>query len=100
MSWLWPIRTGGTFLDVWSLAHLGFWLFIGSTLWAFKLHDTAVFTWCLFAAIAWEVFERFAEPKWPTTWQSPESSINVFSDILMCALGVLLIWYMLDRKAA
>jgi hypothetical protein len=34
MSWLWPIRTGQTFFDVWTVCHLCFWVIFGFNAWA------------------------------------------------------------------
>lgn len=91
-------RTGTSFIDVWSLVHFAFWIFAGSCLWAVKIPRTNALIASVFAALAWECFERFAEKKWPTYWLRPESWWNSWvSDILMCVFGVLLIWALLDR---
>jgi len=67
MKWLWPIRTGQTLFDYWSIMHL------------------------------WEVFERFAEQRWPQLWQSPESILNsLVSDAAMCLLGLYVAFYGFD----
>jgi hypothetical protein len=51
-------------------------------------------------AFAWEAFERFAEPRWPDIWLTPESILNSYvSDPLTCLLGVLGIFWLLDRGA-
>jgi hypothetical protein len=94
--------TGKAFFDAWTLAHLSFWLFIGSCIWP-SVHK---FPWlskqrlipflaCMVAAYGWEIFERVAEKKWPTAWLHPESAINSYlSDPLTTVVGVLgmLIW--------
>lgn len=80
MNWLIGV-TGRSFLDVWSIAHLAFWLFVGSAIWPFvkewpwppRLIPLSI---CLFWALAWEVFEKVAEDKWPNLWLSPESWLN------------------------
>lgn len=91
MKWLWPIRTGKTFFDYWSVAHLSFWLVVGATLAAFNCDRIKSYLIALAVAYAWEGFERFAEVRWPNVWQSPESTLNAFvSDPLMCFLGLFL----------
>jgi hypothetical protein len=32
-NWFWPVRTGITFFDVWTIFHLAFWVFMGSNFW-------------------------------------------------------------------
>lgn len=99
MSHLWPILTGVTLIDVWTLPHLGFWIFTGSTIWAFRLHKWLSFGICLGLAFSWEVFEKFAEHLWPDRWQDPESFINSWiSDPLTCVIGFLGVWYLLDKR--
>lgn len=99
MSWLWPIVTGLTFFDVWTLAHLGFWVFVGSTLWALELNKRFSFVSCMLVAFGWEVFEKIAEYAWTSVWRDPESWYNSWlSDPLMCVVGFLGIWWMLDHR--
>lgn len=113
MTWLWPIHTGRTFFDVWSLVHLTFWFFAGSIFWSREYHQKLSglsqgldlrgmnFGYCLVMAFGWEVFERFAEKQWPQYWLSPESWYNSWvSDPLMCAVAVLACWYALDHWRA
>jgi hypothetical protein len=93
-------RTGYSFFDVWSLVHFAFWIFAGSCLWAAKLRIGYALAGSVLLALAWECFERVAEKKWPDYWLHPESWWNSWaSDVLMCALGVLLIWRLLDAYA-
>ena len=100
MSWLWPIVTGQTFFDVWSLPHLGFWVVIGSTCWALlNKHKWKSFWISLAIAYIWEIFEMFAETQWPDTWQDPESFINsLISDPLTCVVGFFGIWLLLNHR--
>lgn len=96
LKWFWPIRTGITFLDYWSLSHFGFWFVVGATLATASRGWVAVC--CLAVAFGWEVFERFAEVTWPRVWLSPESWVNSWiSDPLMCILGLLVAWYGYDN---
>jgi len=98
MKWFFGGRTGYAFLDVWSIAHFAFWVYVGSATWSFKFSRPVSMGICLFFAFAWEVFERFAEKKWPYMWRSPESWWNAWlSDPLMCVLGLLFMWYALDN---
>ena len=101
MSYLWPIVTGVTFIDVWTLPHLGFWIVVGSTIWPFRerLSKYKAFFVCFGVALAWEVFEKFAEHYWPERWLDPESWVNSWlSDPITCVVGYLGIWWLLDRR--
>lgn len=100
MKWLWG-KTGYSLIDVWSIVHLGFWLYFGSLCWSFQhlLKSRWVsFSLCMALALAWEIFERVAEKKWPHLWLTPESWWNAWvSDPLTCVVGVFFIWYALDH---
>ena len=101
MDHFFPIVTGLSLIDVWTLPHLGFWIFVGSTLWAFRgsISKWWAFLTCLSAAFLWEVFEKYAEHQWPDRWLDPESFVNSWiSDPLTCVVGFLGIWWMLDRR--
>jgi len=104
MNWLIG-TTGSSFLDVWTVPHLAFWIFVGSVLWPFSKNKDFGFRLiclgvCLFWAFAWEVFERFAEAEWPTLWLHPESWYNSYvSDPLTTVVGVLGMMWALDRWA-
>lgn len=101
MGWFFGGRTGYAFLDVWSIVHFCFWVYAGSVLWPMQKSRPLMMVGCLVGAYAWEVFERFAEKKWPKLWLNPESWWNAYlSDPLMCVLGVLgvlFVWYALDH---
>jgi hypothetical protein len=104
MSWLIG-TTGRSFVDVWSVAHLAFWIFVGSVLWP-MVKDAGTTTRlialgaCLIVAYAWEGFEKIAEVRWPRLWLHPESWHNSFvSDPLTTVIGVLGMMYLLDRYA-
>ena len=84
-------RAGYAFLDYWTLIHLSFWIFIGSCIAAVKLNRVLFGLLSLSTAFFWEVFERFAENKWPLIWQSPESWWNAWlSDPLTVIVGFLI----------
>jgi len=104
MSWLIG-TTGRAFFDVWSVAHLAFWVFVGSVLWplikdsGLPLRMIALGA-CLIAAYAWEGFEKIAEVRWPQLWLHKESLSNsLISDPLTTVIGVLGMMYLLDRFA-
>jgi len=99
MDWLLPI-TGYSFCDVWTLAHLAFWVFVGSSLWGLRVNKWVALASCLALAFGWEVFEEFVAFRlWPDRWLDPESWWNSWiSDPLTCFVGVLSIWYLLDNR--
>lgn len=97
MSWL-VGHTGRSFLDAWTIPHLGFWVFIGSTLWAVRVHRAVAVVYCLILALAWEGFEKYAEVRWPDRWLNPESWLNSWvSDPLTCVVGVVGMFLLLDK---
>jgi len=99
MAWLYG-KTGTSFFDVWSIVHFCFWVFAGSVAWGAKVQKWWALAASVLFALAWECFERYAETRWPRYWLHPESWWNSwFSDVLMCVLGVLFIWALLDRYA-
>lgn len=65
MSWLWPIKTGQTFFDTWSICHLCFWMVYGYNFVAVFLKRKkvapmwAALLLALIGAYAWECFEGF-----------------------------------------
>ena len=98
MNWFWPIRTGRTFFDVWTIFHLSFWLFFGSCSWAARhyIDKPHALLIGLTMAYGWEIFERYAERKWPNIWLNPESPLNSYvSDPLTCLVGILFAWWAL-----
>lgn len=98
MDWLWPIKTGRTIIDVWTIVHVCFWVYFGSITWSFQWNRWYSMLGCLALAFGWEAFERIMEPKKPDIWLTPESWANAYvSDPLTCIVGVLFIWYALDN---
>ncbi len=92
MDWLWG-KTGYSMLDYWTLSHAAFWFVYGSTIAATKLNRALFLAVGLSVAVSWELFERFAERRWPDVWQSPESWWNAFiSDLLCVGLAALAYW--------
>ena len=69
------VGTKESTFDWWSVAHFGFFVFLASSLEALT-HWFRNGSWwwhlCWFVpvAIGWEVFERFAEKKWPAAWSN------------------------------
>lgn len=95
--WLYG-STGISFIDVWTAAHVGFWIFVGSTLWAVKMKRVFALLCCMSGAVSWEIFERFGEKAWPNLWLNPESWWNAWlSDPLTCVVGVLGMYLALDK---
>lgn len=98
MNWFWPIATGKSFFDVWTIVHLSFWIFAGHIPWVFGWNRVWSFIGCLAFAFGWEVFEHFMIPRHPHVWLNSESWWNSWlSDPLTCVVGVLFIWYALDH---
>lgn len=98
MTWLIGGRTGYAFFDVWSIVHFCFWVFFGSGFWSMKTNRPLTMALCMLLAYMWEVFERYAEKRWPDLWLNPESWWNAYlSDPLTCVLGVGFVWYALDH---
>jgi len=98
MNWFFPIRTGKTFFDVWTIVHVCFWVYFGSLTWSLRLGRWKAMFLCISLALVWEVFERIMEPRRPDLWLTPESWLNAWvSDPITCVVGVLFIWYALDN---
>jgi hypothetical protein len=100
MEWLYPIRTGRTFFDVWTIFHLAFWVFMGSNFWNARgyVDKSTALMLGLAASYMWEAFERYAECRWPKLWLSPESWYNSYlSDPMTCVIGILFAWYALEN---
>lgn len=96
MKWFWPIVTGHTFFDYWTLVHFAFWFVVGSTFTRGSRLSTLLV--CLVLAYFWEAFERYAEQLWPALFLTPEGWINALvSDPLMCVAGLLVAWYGFDH---
>jgi hypothetical protein len=88
MSWLWPIRTGKTLFDVWTVCHIAFWVVVGFDLQAIGLAFWPSLGITYVGATVWELFERQAEKRWPRIWKNPEAAINSWvGDVLIAATG-------------
>lgn len=97
-SWLWPIRTGITVIDVWSIFHLCFWAYMGSNLWSFGWPIQRAIVVGVLLSFAWEFFERAAEAAWPHIWKNPEGFLNAYvSDPLTSVVGILFAYYALNH---
>jgi hypothetical protein len=88
MDWLYPIRTGKTFFDVWSVCHFAFWLVFAFNWVALTVrHQLQVAWWAVYVvalvfALVWELIEwRILEPNgyvlhpeiWFNRWLSDPS---------------------------
>jgi hypothetical protein len=94
MNLIYPIRTGQTLFDYWTLAHLSFWFFIGTCLAPARVPLGWALVTGVLLAYAWEVFERLAEVKWPELWHHPESALNAYvSDPLTAVLAICVAYY-------
>lgn len=99
MEWFWPIRTGQTFLDGPAVVHLAFWVFLGSCFFYAKMRLWKAMLPTAVLAFTWELFERFAEKKWPTVWLHPEGWLNSYvSDPLMGVVGVACVYALLRKS--
>jgi hypothetical protein len=98
MRWLYPVITGRTFFDGPSVFHLAFWVFMGSCFAYAKMPLKRSMIVMAVLAYGWEIFERFAEKKWPTCWTHPESWYNSYlSDPLMGVVGVAFAYWLVRR---
>lgn len=96
MSWLWPIKTGQTFFDTWSICHVCFWLVYGYNFvavclkykWTVSLELGVLLA--LVCAYVWECFEGFyLEPRGWVMFQ--EIWFNRWvSDPLMAIIGAMI----------
>jgi hypothetical protein len=97
MSWkehFWPIKTGITFFDKWSVVHLTGWFTLGANLQAIYLGFWVSFVILLLTAFGWEILERTLLKK---KIEHPESWLNSWvSDPIVDMIGGLLgIWFVL-----
>ena len=97
MNWIIG-NAGYAFFDYWFIIHLSFWLVMGSSIAALKLNRSIFSILSMSGALAWEVFEKFAEKQWPQFWLSPESWWNSWlSDPLTVVLGLGIAFYGFDH---
>ena len=91
--WLWPIRTGKTFFDRWTLVHLAFWYVVGANLSSQKVSWWVSFGIMIVGAYLWEAFEQeILEPRGKVKF--PEGKLNRWvSDPLMAVVGGGLGWW-------
>lgn len=99
-AFLWG-HTGRSLLDIWSVVHFCFWVFIGSSIHPFvgpKFPGWMALGICVVLSFVWEIVERFPESTQKSLWMHPESWVNAFiSDPAMCVLGVVFIFYAMDH---
>jgi hypothetical protein len=95
---LWPIVTGRTIIDVWTIVHVSFWIYAGSIGWSNKVKLWHMIIIGFALSLVWEAFEKFAEKKWPHLWLNPESFVNSWiSDPLTSTIGICFIYYALNH---
>lgn len=91
-AWLWPIHTGRTFFDLWSIEHVAWWIFFASNLDAlwWKGRNWMAITFFLVVAIGWEVFEcYYLEPR--AVYADTEVWFNRWvSDLVMDTIGFMI----------
>lgn len=79
MSWLWPIKTGQSFFDTWTICHFAFWTVAGFNWGAIALRNRAMHAWwlplvvalagaLLWEVIEWQVFEPLGFVRYPEVW--------------------------------
>jgi len=99
VKFLWPIVTGKTFFDTSSIIHFAFWIFLGSCFAYGRWPVRRAMIWMAVIAFGWEVFERYAEKRWPQAWLHPESWYNAWiSDPIMGVLGVLAAYWLVRQQ--
>lgn len=91
-------KPGYALIDPSTFVHFCFWVVAGSNVYYLRLPRGKALAGFMVVALLWEVFERYAEKKWPQVWLHPESWWNAWvSDILMVPLGCLVVWALFDR---
>jgi len=94
MGCLWPIRTGQTFFDVWSVTHASFWLAVGVFFGLGGVPPQVGWPIIIVCAYLWEILERFVFGQYVS---HREVWFNSFvSDPLMCVAAAL--GYVLARQ--
>ena len=97
MNWLYGIR-GYSFFDAWTIAHISFWAFIGSCLYAFKVKWEVALLFAISGSFMWEVTEYFLSQEFTQVWLSQESWWNSWiSDPLTSLVGVLGMYLLLSK---
>jgi len=93
MEWLWPIKTGRTFFDIWTIEHIAWWIFFSANLevlWWKGRTWIGILFW-LGLSISWEAIERiYFEPHglvkhpevWFNSWVSDIFIANLFGLIV------------------
>ena len=95
---LWPIRTGETFFDEWSLVHFAFWFVIGANLAALKAPPWLCWTVFIVGALAWEIVEKFVVDGMLGWVAHPERWFNSWiSDILVAPIGGFAGYYLIKH---
>lgn len=85
MAFLYPMETGKTLFDLWSLVHFCGWLALGSNCVAANFPNWAVWTTLVASTVIWETLERTLISH---MIQHPESFINSFiGDPISNSLG-------------
>lgn len=101
MSWsqyFWPIQTGRTFFDAWTIVHIAFWLVVGANMGNPTLKISIWACWLTFivGAVIWEVVEKFVVHQMLGWVAFPEVWYNSWiSDILVAPLGGFIGYYMI-----
>ncbi len=97
MNWLIG-KSGYSLLDVSTIVHFCFWVVMGSNVYYLKLPRGKALLGMLALAALWELFERYAEKKWPDIWLHQESWWNAWvSDMVTVPLGCYFVWALFDR---
>lgn len=90
-TWLYPIKTGQTFFDVWSIAHFAAGVVIGFDLASQNSSIWRVVLITLILGYLWEVVESGIERWLPKFIKHHEGLLNRWvSDPLMVLVGALL----------
>ena len=89
--WLWPIKTGQTFFDVWSICHFAAGVIIGYDVAAQNRSLLRLVIITLILGYLWEVVETGIEKFFPKFIKHHEGKLNRWvSDPLMVLVGALL----------
>ena len=94
LEWFWPVRTGQTFFDLWSIVHFCTFVGLGASVQALDKPLWMTLIVLLVFAFGWEVIEAYTPihnlVKFPESWLNSWVSDPIV-DMLGGAVGIWLV---------